>query len=101
MKQVGLWERGWIETKRGLWSEVAPIREEREEFRKPDEKESFMNALSRHARVRVSRLLDQVYNRLRRGSSMRARSLRRSLNLLAMDQLKLVVFLSVGERVRL
>lgn len=63
-------------TSRGVWSDVVPTREEREQLGNRELNSRLMKALSRRTRVGLSRLLLQVYNLSSRGSSMRARSSR-------------------------
>lgn len=89
-------------TSRGLWSDVVPSQEEREQLGNREQNSRLMKLLlSRRTRVGESRLLLQVYSLSSRGNSMRARSPMRPLKLLARDQLKFALFLSAGDRVRL
>ena len=87
--------------RRGTWSDVKRVRDEREELGKASAQSKLKKARSIHSRVGVSLLLDHVNWRSRIGSSMRARSLIVWLNALASDCLNASLFLSEGKRRRL
>jgi hypothetical protein len=77
--------------RRGTWSEVSCVREERLEEGKREFQAWLMNTLSRRIRVGTFLLLDQVNWRSRRGSSINPRRLIVSLKMLASEAEKLAL----------
>ncbi len=94
-----IWALGMEEEtdrRRGTWSEVVLVQEERVEFRKMSFQPWLMKTLSSFAKIGKSYLLDQVYNLSGRGSSKRERELMVWLKSLARAGAKLSEFLSEG-----
>lgn len=80
--------------RKGTWSEVVLVSEDRIELGRLSSQERLMKTLSSHSKVGVVRLLDQVKFLSKSGSSIRFKSSMHWLKASASEKRKLALFFS-------